>query len=68
MRNLPSYDVLISKVLIFGVFVVTVLWLLVLLLRRDLEQELQGPEVYTVENGKVQVYILREWRKKMNGL
>ena len=64
---MPSYDVFIFKVLIFGVFVVTVLWLLVLL-RRDLEQELQGPEVYTVENGKVQVYILREWRKKMNGL
>jgi len=33
-----------------------------MLLRRASEPE-EGPEIYTVENGEVQVYTLEDWRE-----
>jgi len=54
-------DFFIFKIFIFGIFVIFVVWLLILL-RRAPEFE-EGPEVYTVENGKVQVYTLEDWRE-----
>jgi len=54
-------DILVLKILVFGLFAVLVLWLLVLLKRTPAPEE--GPEVYTVKDGRVQVHTLKKWRE-----
>jgi hypothetical protein len=54
-------DILVFKILIFGLFVVLVLWFLILL-RRVPESEPQGLEIYTGKDGRVQVHKLKDWK------
>ena len=54
-------DIFALKILVFGLFAVLVLWLLILLKRTPAPEE--GPEVYTVEDGEVQVHNLKDWRE-----
>jgi len=54
-------DILILKVLVFALFMIVILWILALLRRTPAPEE--GPEVYAVENGEVQVHNLKEWRE-----
>jgi hypothetical protein len=49
------------KILVFTLFVVVIVWILALLRRTPAPEE--GPEVYTAENGEVQVHNLKEWRE-----
>ena len=61
MDNL-ALDILVLKILIFGLFAVLVLWLLIMLLRQDSRAE-ESPEIYTVKDGRVLIYKLEEWRE-----
>jgi hypothetical protein len=54
-------DILVLKILVFALFVVVILWIFVLL-RRTPDSE-EGPEVYTVKDGRVQVHTLKKWRE-----
>ena len=56
-----ALDILVLKILVFGLFAVLVLWLLVLLKRTPAPEE--GPEVYTAKNGEIQVYTFKDWRE-----